>query len=57
MLRSFSRQVSINPQTITLTGTLELSEIAGPEVIDGPGASVVTISGGNAARVFQVEKH
>jgi hypothetical protein len=41
--------------TITLSGTLELGETAGPEVIDGPGASVVTISGGHAVSVFQVD--
>ena len=40
------------PQTITLSSTLELKETAGPEVIDGPGASVVTISGNNAVEVF-----
>ena len=40
------------PQTITLSSTLELTETAGPEVIDGPGASIVTISGNNAVEVF-----
>ncbi len=44
-----------NPQTITLTSTLELGEPSGPMVIDGPGAGAVTISGGNAVGVFQVE--
>ena len=42
------------PQTIALNSTLELSETAGPEVIDGPGASVVTISGNNAVGVFNL---
>jgi hypothetical protein len=41
-------------QIITLTSTLELSETAGPEVIDGPGATLVTVSGGGAVRDFQV---
>ena len=47
-----------SPQTITLVpslGALELSSISTPEVIDGPGAGVVTISGGGAVGVFQVE--
>ncbi len=44
-----------NPQTITLTSTLELAGPSGPMEIDGPGASVVTISGGNAVGVFQAE--
>jgi len=39
---------SSSPQTITLTSTLELSETPWPEVIQGPGANVVTISGNNA---------
>ncbi len=42
------------PQTITLTSTLELSGPSGPEVIEGPGANVVTISGNNAVQVFHV---
>ena len=42
------------PQTIKLSTTLELTETAGPEMIDGPGASVVTISGNNAVGVFNV---
>ena len=44
-----------NPQTITLTGTLELGEPSGPLVIDGPGAGAVTISGGGAVQVFLAE--
>jgi len=43
-----------SPQTIVLGATLVLSETDGPEVIDGPGAAVVSISGGNAVGVFQV---
>ncbi len=40
--------------TITLNATLELSETAGPEVIDGPGAGLLTISGGGKVSVFNV---
>lgn len=40
--------------TITLKSTLALTETKGPEVIDGPGASIVTISGNNAVEVFSV---
>jgi len=43
------------PRTITLAITLALSETDGPEVIDGPGASIVTVSGNNAVGVFQVD--
>ena len=43
-----------DPQMITLSSTLVLSDKSGPEVIQGPGASIVTISGGNAVGVFQV---
>ncbi len=42
------------PQTIKLSSTLELKESDGPEMIDGPGASIVTISGNNAVGVFDV---
>ena len=41
-------------QTITLSSTLELAEPSGPMMIEGPGASLLTISGGNAVQVFQV---
>src|SRR5262249_30560137 len=41
-------------QTITLSSTLILSETAGPEVIDGPGAKLVTVSGNNSVGVFSV---
>ena len=44
-----------NPQTITLTGTLELGEPSGPMVVDGPGAAAVTISGGGGVEVFLAE--
>ena len=41
----FDPTVFASPQTIAPAGTLVLSEAAGPEVIDGPGASLVTVSG------------
>ncbi|MGO9469265.1 MAG: beta strand repeat-containing protein, partial [Isosphaeraceae bacterium] len=44
-----------DPQTITLTSTLELAGPSGPLVIDGPGAGAVTISGGGAVEVFLAE--
>ena len=50
----FDPTVFASPQTITLSSTLVLSETAGPEVIDGPGASRVTVSGNNAVEVFSV---
>ena len=52
----FDPTVFASPQTITLASTLVLSETAGPEVIDGPGASLVTVSGGNAVEVFSVDE-
>jgi hypothetical protein len=52
---NFDQTVFSTQQTITLTSTLTLSETAGPEVIDGPGASLATISGNNAVRVFSVD--
>ena len=42
------------PQTIVLTSTLNLSETAGPELVDSPGASIVTVSGNDAIEVFSV---
>ncbi len=53
-LIEFDPTVFAAPQTITLAGTLELTEAAGPEVINGPGASLVTVSGNNAVEVFNV---
>ena len=50
----FDPTVFGSPQTITLSSTLELSETAGPEVIDGPGANLVTVSGNNAVEVFSI---
>ncbi len=45
---------SANPQTITLTNTLLLTESPGLENLVGPGSSVVMISGGNAVDVLTV---
>jgi parallel beta-helix repeat protein len=45
-----------SPTTITLTqGQLELSNAADSITIDGPGASLLSISGNSASRVFQVD--
>ena len=44
-----------DPRTIVLTSTLELGVSSGPMVIGGPGAGVVTISGGGSVGVFQVD--
>ena len=52
---TFDSTVFNTPQTITLTGTqLELSDTTGTETITGPAAGV-TVSGGGASRVFQVD--
>ena len=51
----FDPSVFSSPQTITLSATLELSETGGPEVIDGPGAGLVTVNGGGNGSVFEVE--
>jgi len=50
----FDPTVFATQQTITLGSTLVLSETAGPEVIDGPGSSLATVSGNNAVKVFYV---
>ena len=45
------------PQTITLSpalGTLDLTDTASPIVIDGPGASIVTLSGAGLVGLFSV---
>jgi Dockerin type I domain/Right handed beta helix region len=54
-LIEFSTPLFSTPQTITLTSTLELSDSAGPITIGGPGANLLTVSGNNAVRVFQVD--
>ena len=52
---AFDSQVFKTPQVITLGGTqLELSDTTGTETITGP-AGGVTVSGGGASRVFQVD--
>ncbi len=43
------------PQTITLAGELTLSETAGPEIIQSPSASIVTLSGAETVEVFSVD--
>src|SRR5262249_13209087 len=50
----FDSSVFSSPRTITIAATLSLSDDYGPELIDGPGAGLVTVSGGNAVSVFQV---
>jgi hypothetical protein len=40
--------------SITLSATLDLLETAGPEVIDGPGASALKITGNDTVEVFSV---
>ncbi|MFI5459893.1 MAG: beta strand repeat-containing protein [Isosphaerales bacterium] len=50
----FDPSVFSTPQTITLGATLVLSETTGPEVIDGPGAGLVTVSGNNTSEVFNI---
>ncbi len=50
----FDPTVFTSLKTIALSSTLTLSETAGPEVIDGPGANLVTVSGGNAVQVVSV---
>ncbi len=54
-LIEFDPSVFSTPQTITLSSTLILSETAGPVEIDGPGSGLLTVNGGGASRVFQVE--
>ena len=56
-LIQFAPEVFATPQTITLQNTLVLSETRGPEVIDGPGANLVTISGNNAVQVLQIDSN
>ena len=51
---TFEPSVFSTSQTITVSSTLNLTETPGSEVIDGPGASLVTVSGNNAVTVFSV---
>ncbi len=53
-LIEFDLSVFSSSKTITLTGPLTLSETAGPEVIDGPGANLVNLNGGGSTQVFSV---
>src|SRR5262249_1501269 len=53
-LIDFDPTIFSTPQTITLSSPLTLSETAGPEVINGPGASLVTVSGNHAVQVFSI---
>ncbi len=55
MTINFDPTAFATPQTITLTsGQLELSDTTGTETITGPAAGV-TVNGGGASRVFQVD--
>ena len=49
----FDPSVFGTAETITLSSTLELAEPSGPMLIEGPGAGLLTISGGGAVQVFQ----
>jgi hypothetical protein len=51
----FDPTIFTTPQTITLSSTLALSDTHGPEVIDGPGANLVTVSGNAAVAVLLVD--
>jgi hypothetical protein len=53
-LITFDSTIFSTPQTIVLGSTLMLSESAGPEVVQGPGASLLTISGHNTVEVFEI---
>ncbi len=52
---TFDPTVFASPETINLASTLELSEKAGPEMIQGPGTAFATVSGNNAVQVFLVD--
>ena len=54
-LIEFSTPLFSTPQTITLASTLALTGSAGPITIAGPGANLLTVSGGNAVEVFDVD--
>ena len=56
-LIQFDLSVFRTPQIISLQSTLVLSETTGSELIEGPGASLVTISGKNAVADFHVESN
>jgi hypothetical protein len=50
----FESAVFSTPQTITLTGQLELSNTSATETITGPAAGL-TVSGGGSGRVFAID--
>ncbi len=52
---AFDPTVFATPQTITVPNTLVPSESAGPEVLEGPGANLLTINGSGAVGVFEVD--
>ena len=54
-LIEFSTPLFSTPETITLTSKLILNGTAGPITIAGPGANLLTVSGGNAVQVFAVD--
>ncbi len=54
-LIQFDATVFASPRTIVLSSPLELSETAGPEVIDGPGTGGVTISGNGDVEILSVD--
>jgi len=51
----FDPTVFSTNQIITLTSPLVLSQAAGPIAIEGPGAALLTVSGGDAVQVFRVD--
>ncbi len=52
----FDSTVFSTPQTITLTsGQLELTGTTAPTTITGPGANLLSVSGGGSSRVFQID--
>ncbi len=53
----FDPTVFSSSQTIILSSTLALSETAGPEVIDGPGETLLTVSGNGSVGIFSVASH
>ena len=50
----FDPTVFSTPQTITVATPLDLNNQAGPVTITGPGANLLTISGGNTTQVFNI---
>jgi hypothetical protein len=50
----FSQSVFNKQQAIELRSTLMLTNSMGPIIIDGPGATLLTVSGNNAVGVLQI---